>query len=272
VSAETPAEPYLFAFAGNELVLNGDGLPSLDDIGGAAALDGAIGIGEWRGRAAYALALGDGALPPRLRRIGLRTVFGELGAETFAIASRAAQMLTWDRENRFCGACGTETGRAEGEAARVCPNCELRQYPRISPVIMVLIYRGREILLARNRRNPNGAFSAVAGFVEAGETLEETLVREVREEVGVEVRDIRYFGSQSWPFPHSLMIAFTAAYAGGTIVPDGEEIAEAAFFDIDTLPPTPPAGLSIASRLIRTVCGQLRDGTRGELSRTKPSS
>ena len=261
MSPATAAELYLLVFAGNELVLNGDDLPSLDDVGGASALDGAIGIGAWRGRTVYAVALDQDPLPPGLRKIGLRTVFGELGAEIFAIASRAAQILIWDRENRFCGACGTETRRVEGTAARVCPNCGLRHYPRISPVIMVLIYRDREILLARNQRNPNGVFSAVAGFVEVGETLEETLVREVREEVGVEVRDIRYFGSQSWPFPHSLMIAFTAAYAGGTIEPDGEEIVEAAFFDIDTLPPTPPAGLSIASRLIRSVCERLRDGT-----------
>jgi NAD+ diphosphatase len=169
-------------------------------------------------------------------------------------------LLTWDREHRFCGRCATPTDRADGEPARVCPACGLSAYPRISPAIMVLIHRGREILLARNRRNTTGAFSALAGFVEAGETLEETIVREVREEVGVEIDDIRYFGSQSWPFPHSLMIAFTAAYAGGTIVPDGIEIEDARFFDVDTLPKLPPAGLSIASRLIATVAAQLREG------------
>jgi NAD+ diphosphatase len=149
----------------------------------------------------------------------LRAAFGELGPEGFAIASRASQLLTWDRENRFCGACGIPTQRDPGELARICPACKFRAYPRISPVIMVLIHRGREVLLARNRRNTTGTFSALAGFVEAGETLEETIVREVREEVGVEIADIRYFGSQSWPFPHSLLIAFTAAYAGGEIVP-----------------------------------------------------
>jgi NAD+ diphosphatase len=122
----------------------------------------------------------------------------------------------------------------------------------------VLIHRGRDVLLARNRRSTTGMFSALAGFVEAGETLEETIVREVREEVGVEIADIRYFGSQSWPFPHSLMIAFTAAYAGGEVVPDGIEIEEARFFDVDALPKLPPAGLSIASRLIATVSERLR--------------
>ena len=121
---------------------------------------------------------------------------------------------------------------------------------------MVLVSRGREVLLARNKRSTTGMFSALAGFVEAGETLEETVVREVREEVGIEVRDLRYFGSQSWPFPHSLMIAFTAAYApAAKVVPDGVEIEEARFFDVDALPQLPPAGLSIASRLIGTVTG-----------------
>jgi NAD+ diphosphatase len=255
-------EPYIFAFAGNDLVLAGDALPERTALGAGASLESAIAIGTWTGgRACYALALLDPELPPGLRSIGLRDVYGVLGAETFAIASRASQLLRWDREHRICGACGTPTQRAMGEPARICPACKLRAYPRISPVIMVLIHRGREVLLARNSRNVTGAFSALAGFVEAGETLEQTIVREVHEEVGVEVRDIRYFGSQSWPFPHSLMIAFTAAYAGGAIVPDGIEIEEARFFDIDALPRLPLAGLSIASRLIASVTAQLRAGT-----------
>jgi NAD+ diphosphatase len=255
-------EPFVFAFAGHELVLAGEALPSLAQLGPGFSLERAICIGAWTGgRPCYAVALVDPQLPAGLRSIGLRAVYGELGPAAFAIAGRAAQLLTWDREHRICGACGTPTERAEGEPARVCPACKLRAYPRISPVIMVLIYRGREVLLARNSRNVTGTFSALAGFVEAGETLEQTIVREVHEEVGVEIRDIRYFGSQSWPFPHSLMIAFTADYAGGTIVPDGIEIEEARFFDVDELPKLPPAGLSIASRLIASATAQLRAGT-----------
>lgn len=254
----TDGDPFIFAFAGNELVLAADALPSLVALGPDASLEGAICVGAWTGRrTCYALALPGPELPPGLRSIGLRAVHGELGPEAFAIASRAAQLLTWDREHRYCGACGTSTQRAAGEPARICPACDLHAYPRISPAIMVLIHRGREVLLARNRRNSTGAFSALAGFVEAGETLEECIVREVREEVGVSIRGIRYFGSQSWPFPHSIMIAFTAEYAGGDIVPDGIEIAEARFFDIAALPKLPPAGLSIASRLIGTISAQL---------------
>lgn len=252
-------EPFIFAFAGNDLVLAENALPSLAALGPEATLERAIATGRWDdGAACYALALPDAELPAGLRRIGLRAVHAELGAEMFVAASRAAQLLTWDREHRFCGTCGRPTQRDEGEFARVCADCELRAYPRISPAIMVLIHRGREVLLARNRRSTTGMFSALAGFVEAGETLEETIVREVREEVGVEIGDIRYFGSQSWPFPHSLMIAFTAAYTGGDIVPDGIEIEEARFFDVDALPKLPPAGLSIASRLIATVSERLR--------------
>jgi NAD+ diphosphatase len=255
----TGAEPCIFAFSGNDLVLAADGLPALSALGPGVSLEDALYAGSWMGgRGCYALALLDPVLPPQLRSIGLRDVYAELGSEAFAVASRASQLLRWDREHRICGACGTPTHRAAGETARICPACKLHAYPRISPVIMVLIHRGREILLARNRRNVTGTFSALAGFVEAGETLEQTIAREVREEVGVEVRDIRYFGSQSWPFPHSLMIAFTAAYAGGEIVPDGIEIEEARFFDIDALPKLPQAGLSIASRLIAAVSAQLR--------------
>jgi NAD+ diphosphatase len=254
----TGGTPLIFAFAGNDLVVADDALPSLAALGLDASLDGAICIGK-RGRSTcYALALRDPQAPPGLRSIGLRAVFGELGPEAFAMASRAAQLLRWDREHRFCGACGTPTERAPGEPARICPACDLHAYPRISPAIMVLITRGREVLLARNKRNTTGMFSALAGFVEAGETLEETIVREVREEVGVSVTGIRYFGSQSWPFPHSLMIAFTAAYVSGEVTPDGIEIEEARFFDVDELPQLPPAGLSIASRLINAVTAQLR--------------
>src|ERR1017187_5448296 len=123
------SEPFIFAFADNELVLAGDALPSLAALGWGDALEGAICIGEWSRRTCYALALRDPQLPPGLRSIGLRAVHSELGPAAFAIASRAAQLLRWDREHRFCGACGTPTERAAGEPARICPACELHAYP-----------------------------------------------------------------------------------------------------------------------------------------------
>jgi NAD+ diphosphatase len=123
---------------------------------------------------------------------------------------------------------------------------------------MVLITRGRQLLLARRKGRP-GRFSALAGFVEPGETLEDTVRRESREEVGVEITNLRYFGSQPWPFPHSLMIAFVADHAGGEIRPDGVEIEEARFFDVDDLPQLPP-GISISRKMINSVAQRLRRG------------
>jgi NAD+ diphosphatase len=132
-------------------------------------------------------------------------------------------------------------------------------YPPVSPAIMILVTHGRRLLLARKPAFPQGRYSALAGFVEPGETLEDTVARETREEVGVEVKNIRYFGSQPWPFPHSLMIAFTAEYAGGPIRPDGVEIEEARWFEPDQLPKLPPP-ISISRRLIDTVAGRILRG------------
>ncbi len=251
-------DPLIFAFAKGELLLENGGLPTTDALG--RSLEGAICVGEWDGKTCFALDLAPGDVPPGLTPIGLRASHAEIGELLFGIAGRAAQLLTWDREHRFCGQCGTPTTVDPGERARRCPNCKLSVYPRISPVIMVLIHRGNDLLLlGRAHRFPSGTFSALAGFCEAGETLEQTLVREVREEVNCEVDDIRYFGSQSWPFPQSLMIAFTARYAGGEVIPDGVEIAEAKWFSANALPSL-PGGISIAHRLITTVAARLRAG------------
>jgi len=146
-----------------------------------------------------------------------------------------------------------------GERARECPACGYVAYPRVSPAMMVLVTRGREMLLGRSTRFPPGRFSALAGFVEPGETIEDCIRREVREEVGVEVTNPVYFGSQSWSFPHSLMIAFTAEYAGGELRPDGREIADVQWFAPDALPEMPPS-LSIARRLIDATAARLREG------------
>jgi NAD+ diphosphatase len=147
------------------------------------------------------------------------------------------------------------------ERSRVCPACRYTTYPPVSPAIMILIVRGREILLARKKDWPKGRYSALAGFVEPGEELEDTVRRETREEVGLEIANLKYFGSQPWPFPHQLMIAFTADYAGGEITPDGVEIEEAAFFDVEQLPNL-PAGISISRRMIDTVSKKLARGDK----------
>jgi len=143
------------------------------------------------------------------------------------------------------------------ERSRACPACKRTTYPPVSPAVMVLVTDGaRRVLLVRKPGFAKGRYSAIAGFVEAGEMLEDTVARETQEEVGVQVKNIRYFGSQPWPFPHSLMIAFTAEYAGGEVRPDGVEIEEARWFDIEELPNRPPS-ISISRRLIDTVSAEL---------------
>jgi len=179
----------------------------------------------------------------------LRGYYRALGEERFRLAGNAHQLVDWANTHRFCGRCATPTERAVDERAMRCPSCGLLAYPRISPAVIALVRRGEEALLARGARFPLPFYSTLAGFVEVGESLEQTVAREIREEVGVEVKDIRYFGSQPWPFPHSLMVGFNAEWAGGEIAMDPREIVDAKWFRADALPTIPPR-LSIARRLI----------------------
>ncbi len=180
----------------------------------------------------------------------LFTLFPHFPEQTWHLAGRAVQIAEWHRTNRFCGRCGEATEEAHGERARKCSSCGLLSFPRISPAVITLIERGNEALLARGRTfGPNVMYSTLAGFVEPGETLEECVAREVREEVGVELSDIRYMRSQPWPFPNSLMLGFNATYAGGDIVCDPTEIVDAQWFSVDNLPNI-PGKLSIARWLI----------------------
>jgi len=191
----------------------------------------------------------DLALAEPFAVVSLRETYGLLGEAAFRAAGTATQLLAWAATHRYCGRCATPTERVPGERCMRCPSCGLASYPRIQPAIIVLVRRGTEALLARGARFPLPFFSTLAGFVEIGESLEETVAREVREEVGVEVKDVRYFGSQPWPFPNSLMLGFTARWAGGEIRPDGIEILEARWFTAEGLPPVPPR-MSIARQLI----------------------
>lgn len=182
---------------------------------------------------------------------GLRGLYGRLPEDYFTIAGRAVQILLWDQTHRFCGRCGEPTVHAPSERAKLCPKCGLLSFPRLSPAVIMLVQRGEdEFLLARNPNFPEAFYSVLAGFVEPGESLEEAVAREVREEVGLEVTDIRYFSSQPWPFPHSLMIGFTCTYAGGDIVPQPDEIVHAAWFSRNGELPRLPGKLSIARKLI----------------------
>jgi len=206
-------------------------------------------VGEWQGLPCYAADVEQLPEIPSGEATPLRAIFQLAGAETFALAGRASQLLDWQSHHRFCGRCGTPTLKKAGELSMQCPNCGLLAYPRISPAVMVLVRHGDKLLLARSPRFKPGVFSALAGFVEPGETLEECAVREVREEVGIEIANLRYFHSQPWPFPNSLMVAFFADYAGGTITPDPTEIEAACWFSPDALPLLPEP-ISISRRLI----------------------
>jgi NAD+ diphosphatase len=248
-----------YVFARDALVQFGDSPGALPwrfyrEAGLVAAR--AHSIGRHEGRAHVAVALDEPAaapehyrLPEGLRAGGLRSWFGVLDDATMAIAMRAVQIVEWDRTHSFCGACGTHTEQLAGERAKRCPACGHTAYPRIAPAMMVQVTRGRELLLGRGLNFPPGRYSALAGFLEAGETIEDAIHREVLEEVGVEVKDLRYFGSQSWPFPNSLMIAFQAEYAGGELRPDPAELADAQWFAPEALPQL-PTRLSIARALI----------------------
>ena len=261
-ASPTP-EAWCFAFVGNQLLLPDDGPPGLRPLAPATWLAlassrhylGMLGAPT----ALDCWALGLPAAPPGWRAVPLRTAMQGFDAALAALAGRAAQLLEWDRSHRFCGVCGTPTDLQPGERARRCPACQHTAYPRLSPAMMALVWRPGALLLARSPHYPPGLYSALAGFVEAGESLEDCVHREVAEEVAVQVQGLRYFGSQSWPFPHSLMVAYTARYAGGEIAAQAGEIEHAQWFALDALPAIPPR-LSIAGHLIRDTLAALRAG------------
>jgi NAD+ diphosphatase len=207
-------------------------------------------LGRLDNRPCYTAEVAEGTIPPSgMTFEGLRRLYGSLDEDLFWIAARAVQIVDWDRTHRFCGRCGVPLNRKTTERAKECPQCGLLYFPRLAPAIIVLVQRGDQLLLARSRHFMPGMYSVLAGFVEPGESLEEAVVREVREEVGIEVKDINYFGSQPWPFPHSLMVGFTATYAGGEISLNDDEIENAGWFEVDNLPRI-PGKISIARRLI----------------------
>ena len=207
-------------------------------------------LGALDGRDCYSAEAGEESTTPAgMEFHGLRQLFGRLEEGLYRVAFRAAQIVDWDRNHQFCGRCGSPTRDRGDIRAKECSGCGFVMFPRISPAIIVLVERGEKVLLARANRFPDKFYSVLAGFVEPGETLEEAVAREIKEEVGIEVKDIRYFGSQPWPFPDSLMIAFTATYAGGEIKIDEEEIVDAGWFEPESFPNI-PGKISISRQLI----------------------
>ncbi|WP_018989896.1 NAD(+) diphosphatase [Aromatoleum toluclasticum] len=255
-----------FVFRNNALlVFAGEGdtrVPARSEPGGLDPAGPQHYVGQLAGRHCYAAPVAQEAPAPEgMEWRDLRSLFGRLDETVFGVAGRAIQIVQWDLTHRYCGRCGTATEPHAGERSRVCPGCGMVHYPRLAPAMMALVRRGDELLLARSPHFPEGMFSALAGFVEPGESLEQTLAREVREEVGIEIANVRYFGSQPWPFPHSLMIAFVADYAGGELALQADEIEAADWFTIDRLPRLPHR-MSIARWLIDATVNEIA-ATRG---------
>ena len=264
-----PGTALVFAFTGAKLLVCGaeamPTVPTLGEFGRKGIAGERHYLGRLRGVDCVAITLpGDASAPDGCpdgcRYAGLRSLFLRLPEDLLALAARAFQVVEWDRSHRFCGHCATPMVEREDERAKHCPACGQVDYPRISPAMMVLVTRGREVLLARANRFPGAMYSALAGFVEPGEAIEDCVHREVREEVGIGITGLDYFASQSWAFPHSLMIAYTARYADGEIAPDRAEIADARWFAPDALPEL-PSPLSIARRLIDQTVATLRRGS-----------
>lgn len=205
----------------------------------------------------YVLDVGAEHIQSNWSPTSLRQVLMQADAGHFGMIARVWQYILFTRTHRFCGQCGYRMEQVDWEMAMQCHQCGHRCYPRVSPCIIVAIYRDKQLLLANGVRHKDSKmYSTLAGFVESGENLEEAVHREIFEEVGVNVKNIEYFGSQPWPFPHSLMVGYFAEYAGGDIRIQEDEIADAQWFDIDNLPLTPPM-LSIAGKLIAAITERL---------------
>jgi NAD+ diphosphatase len=258
--------PPCLVFQGGRLVLSGSGrlllAPSPPEGAedphagplhlGHGALDPEAGGGAVQESETRVVVLPpDAALPEGTIAVPLRQAMVTLDDPALALAGRALQLLTWRQDHRFCGRCGAATRLGPRGSALVCPGCGHESFPRVSPAVIVLVHDGDRVLLGRAPRFPEGMYSTLAGFVEPGESAEDTVHREILEESGVEVAGLRYMGSQSWPFPHSLMLGYHAAWAGGEVSCEDEELEDVRWFSVDDLPRL-PSRHSIARRLIDT--------------------
>ncbi len=247
-------ERWMIVRNADVLVSGGEGelaeFPDRDVLDALADHETEHEIGPAGEDSVYAIGVpGDTAPPDRYRFVPLFSLHPMVTAVDWTLAGRAVQIVEWARTHRFCGRCGALTERATGERAMRCPSCRLLSFPRLSPAVIMVVHRGDEMLLAHGRAFPMPMYSALAGFVEPGESIEDAVRREVREEVGVTVGALQYVGSQPWPFPNSLMLGFYAEWLDGEIVIDPGEIVDAKWFHIDDMPSF-PGSMSIASQLI----------------------
>ncbi len=252
-------EASYFCFCGEDVLVarsdDGAGIPLLTtEQAKALGFQEECFIGFLNDRPCYAVTRTDKTVADAYQWVGLREIYLKEEPGISQAAGYGRQIFDWNRNFRFCGRCAGETVVLKNEHARRCETCGLISYPRISPAVIVAVLKGDQILLARSSKfSDPQMYSVLAGFLEPGESLEECLEREVLEEVGIAVINIRYFKSQAWPFPDGLMIGFTADYRSGEVKPDGEEITEAGWFKAEALPKV-PTRRSISSELIKWFC------------------
>lgn len=245
---------HLLLLHGNDLLVTGDTgnpeLPRMEAPGNAP-----LYLGQWDGAPCRVVRLmREEPVPAGLRGEGLLAAEPELSIELLSLGGLARMVLHWEAQSRFCPACGQPLERLSGEWGKRCVACSTQLFPQVAPCAIVLVRRPGEVLLTRKPEWAPNRYSLVAGFVELGECLEETAEREVFEETGVRVTGVRYLGSQCWPFPSQLMCGFVADYAGGEVVADTRELADARWFSVDALPGLPPKR-SIARYIIDTELG-----------------
>lgn len=249
---------WMFVFISTSILVKQEpeclGIPtSLDFDGAELSFKNKQYLGLFEGYPCYCMELENASdVPDGMLLKDLRTMLGQVEEDLFLLAGRAFQIVNWNRMNAFCGKCGNPTEVKQNELAKLCPRCDSVYYPRISPAVIVAVVRDNKILLAHNKNFRSNWYSVIAGFVEPGETFENCVTREVMEEVGIKVKNIKYFSSQPWPFPDSLMVGFIAEYESGEIVVDGTEIDAADWYGADNLPPR-PSNNTIAGRLIESV-------------------
>jgi len=244
---------YWFAFCSTELLFNDSEcdiprLKNLEELNLSPVRTQYLGT--LRGYPCYSAELSqDTSVPEGMSFRELRSLYSVVDEDIFLLAGKAVQIVSWDQTHQYCGRCGNKTHTLEDEWAKRCPECGLTSYPRLSPAVITAVIRDDKILLSHNATFRGKLHSIIAGFVEPGETLEECVKREILEEVGIKVKNIKYFGSQPWPFPNSLMIGFTAEYESGEISVDEKEVVEAGWFDVNNLPEL-PSKISISREII----------------------
>lgn len=242
---ELSGETLIFAFQGRDILMNGEHFFRLADFPLKEDFCG-LYVGDLNGTPCVGIPFPEGEnwyVQP------LRAVIHALDDAAICAVCRAKEMMFWRDRRKYCGACGGKLEDSANDTARVCPRCKERYYPQIAPAVITAVLKEDKLLLAHNRNFTSGVYSLIAGFVESGESLEQAVAREIMEETSLKVKNIRYYSSQPWPFPNSLMLGFVAEYESGELIPDGEELEKAGWYSVENLPKLPEYG-SIARKII----------------------